>query len=35
VTRPQLSNDELLTTTRTVRKRLDVRRPVERGIVET
>jgi nitroreductase len=29
-----LSNDELLTITRTVRKRLDLQRPVQRGIVE-
>jgi nitroreductase len=29
-----LSIDELLTTTRTVRKRLDLERPVERGVIE-
>jgi nitroreductase len=31
---PQLSPDEVLTTTRAVRKRLDLERPVERSIVE-
>ena len=30
-----LAPDELLTTTRTVRKRLDLDRPVERSLVET
>jgi nitroreductase len=29
-----LNPDELLTTTRTVRKRLDLERPVERGVIE-
>ena len=32
--RVELSNDELLTTTRTVRKRLDFSRPVERSVLE-
>ena len=30
----ELTPDELLTTTRTVRKRLDFDRPVERSVVE-
>ena len=29
-----LTNDELLTTTRTVRKRLDCERPVEHDVIE-
>ena len=33
--RPALSPDELLTTTRTVRKRLDFARPVPREVIET
>ena len=32
--RPQLAPDELLTTTRAVRKRLDLTRPVEREVIE-
>ena len=31
---PELSIDELLTTTRSVRKRLDLERPVERAVIE-
>jgi nitroreductase len=31
---PHLSNEELLTTTRTVRRRLDLSRPVERSVLE-
>jgi nitroreductase len=34
VTQLDLTNDQLLTTTRTVRKRLDLQRPVERAVVE-
>src|SRR5271165_5483231 len=30
----ELTNDELLTTTRSVRKRLDLTRPVERSVIE-
>src|SRR5436190_1970147 len=32
--RVELTNDELLTTTRTVRRRLDLQRPVERAVIE-
>jgi len=32
--KPDLSIDELLTTTRSVRKRLDLERPVERAVIE-
>ena len=32
--RVELTNDELLTTTRTVRRRLDLQRPVEREVIE-
>lgn len=34
MSRPELSADELLTTTRAVRKRLDLDRPVERSLIE-
>jgi nitroreductase len=34
MTLPQLSIDDLLTTTRTVRKRLDLARPIDRAVVE-
>jgi nitroreductase len=34
VTRPELTTDELLSTTRAVRRRLDLTRPVEREVLE-